>query len=55
MHQAQLNLQVIEQVNTFTGSNSMVGCRTKDEGQYDAIARTNYAHGGGMMVSTQSD
>ncbi|MEP6684162.1 MAG: glycosyltransferase family 2 protein [Parafilimonas sp.] len=38
-------------INAFTGRNSMVGCRTKDEGQYDAIAKTNYAHGGGMMVS----
>ena len=38
-------------VNNFTGRNSMVGCRTKDEGQYDAISKTNYAHGGGMMVS----
>ncbi len=38
-------------INTFTGRNSMVGCRTKDEGQYDAISRTNYAHGGGMMIS----
>ncbi|MEP6466852.1 MAG: glycosyltransferase family 2 protein [Parafilimonas sp.] len=38
-------------INSFTGRNSMVGCRTKDEGQYDAIAKTNYAHGGGMMVS----
>ena len=38
-------------VNTFTARNSMVGCRTKDEGQYDAISKTNYGHGGGMMVS----
>ena len=38
-------------VNTFTARNSMVGCRTKDEGQYDAISQTNYGHGGGMMVS----
>ncbi|HEY2726327.1 MAG TPA: glycosyltransferase family 2 protein [Parafilimonas sp.] len=38
-------------INSFTGRNSMVGCRTKDEGQYDVISKTNYAHGGGMMVS----
>lgn len=38
-------------VNTFTARNSMVGCRTKDEGQYDTISKTNYGHGGGMMVS----
>ena len=38
-------------VNTFTARNSMIGCRTKDEGQYDTISKTNYGHGGGMMVS----
>ena len=38
-------------VNSFTARNSMIGCRTKDVGQFDAISRTNYAHGGGMMVS----
>ncbi|MBS1745944.1 MAG: glycosyltransferase family 2 protein [Bacteroidetes bacterium] len=38
-------------VNIFTGRNSMIGCRTKDNGQYDQLTKTNYAHGGGMMVS----
>jgi GT2 family glycosyltransferase len=38
-------------INVFTARNSMVGCRTKDMGQYDAISKTNYGHGGGMMVS----
>jgi GT2 family glycosyltransferase len=38
-------------VNIFTGRNSMIGCREKDEGQYNAVKETNYAHGGGMMVS----
>jgi GT2 family glycosyltransferase len=38
-------------VNIFTGRNSMVGCREKDNGQYNTITETNYAHGGGMMVS----
>ena len=37
-------------VNMFNGRNSMIGCRTKDEGQYDQISVTNYAHGGAMMV-----
>lgn len=37
-------------VNIFTGRNGMVGCREKDEGQYNQIKETNYAHGGGMMV-----
>jgi len=38
-------------VNIFTGRNSMVGCREKDNGQYDEVKETEYAHGGGMMVS----
>ena len=37
-------------VNNFTARNSMVGCKTKDHGQYDEIKVTNYAHGGAMMV-----
>ncbi|MGZ3837354.1 MAG: glycosyltransferase family 2 protein [Flavisolibacter sp.] len=38
-------------VNIFTGRNSMVGSREKDEGQYNQVRETRYAHGGGMMVS----
>jgi len=38
-------------VNIFTGRNSMIGSREKDEGQYNTIKETQYAHGGGMMVS----
>jgi GT2 family glycosyltransferase len=37
-------------VNVFTGRNGMIGCREKDEGQYDEIRVTNYVHGGAMMV-----
>ena len=37
-------------VNMFTGRNGMVGCREKDEGQYNEMRITNYAHGGAMMV-----
>ena len=37
-------------VNNFTARNSMVGCKSKDYGQYDEIKITNYAHGGAMMV-----
>ena len=40
-----------ENVNPFTGRNGMIGCREKDEGQYDEVKITHYAHGGGMMVS----
>jgi GT2 family glycosyltransferase len=39
-----------ESVNIFTGRNGMVGSRQKDEGQYDQVTVTNYAHGGGMLV-----
>lgn len=38
-------------VNIFTGRNGMIGCREKDQGQYNEIRVTNYAHGGAMMLS----
>ncbi len=38
-------------VNIFTGRNSAIGYREKDEGQYNSLTETSYAHGGGMMVS----
>jgi hypothetical protein len=37
-------------VNIFTGRNGMIGCREQDQGQYNEVKVTNYAHGGGMMV-----
>ena len=37
-------------VDIFTGRNSMIGCREKDQGQYDSISATPYAHGGAMMI-----
>ena len=37
-------------VNIFTGRNGMIGCREKDNGQYDEIKVTHYAHGGAMLV-----
>lgn len=37
-------------VDAFTGKNSMVGCKEPDNGQYDQLSATNYAHGGAMMV-----
>ncbi len=40
-----------ETVSNFTGRNGMVGCKEKDEGQYNEIKITHYAHGGGMMIS----
>ena len=41
-------------VNIFTGRNGMIGMGEKDHGQYDFIKKTNYAHGGGMMVSKKA-
>lgn len=41
-------------VNIFTGRNSMIGTGEKDNGQYDSITKTNYAHGGGMMISKKA-
>ena len=40
-----------QKVNAFTGRNGMVGCGEKDNGQYNELVETNYAHGGGMMIS----
>jgi GT2 family glycosyltransferase len=39
-----------QSVNVFTGRNGMIGCKEKDQGQYNEIKVTNYAHGGAMMV-----
>jgi len=38
-------------VNIFTGRNGMIGNGENDRGQYDRLSKTNYAHGGAMMVS----
>ena len=38
-------------VNIFTGRNGMIGNGENDKGQYDTLSKTNYAHGGAMMVS----
>jgi GT2 family glycosyltransferase len=37
-------------VNIFTGRNRMIGSREKDQGQYDQVRETTYAHGGAMLV-----
>jgi GT2 family glycosyltransferase len=49
-HKGTIEYAGYHEVNVFTGRNSMVGCQEKDEGQYNEIKVTNYAHGGGMMV-----
>jgi GT2 family glycosyltransferase len=40
-----------QSVDVFTGRNAMIGCKETDKGQYDQVAATNYAHGGGMMTT----
>jgi GT2 family glycosyltransferase len=37
-------------INVFTGRNGMIGTGEIDKGQYNVIQKTNYAHGGAMMV-----
>ena len=43
-----------KRINIFTGRNRMIGKGEQDNGQYDFITKTNYAHGGGMMVSKKA-
>jgi GT2 family glycosyltransferase len=49
-HKGTIEYAGYNEVNILTGRNSMIGCKEKDEGQYNDIKVTNYAHGGGMMV-----
>ena len=41
-------------VNIFTGRNAMIGSGEKDNGQYNKLTKTHYAHGGAMMVSKEA-
>jgi len=43
-----------KRVNVFTGRNGMIGNGERDKGQYDVLSKTNYAHGGAMMVSKKA-
>ena len=49
-HKGTIEYAGYNTVNIVTGRNGMIGCREKDEGQYNEVKVTNYAHGGGMMV-----
>ncbi|HEY8389174.1 MAG TPA: glycosyltransferase family 2 protein [Parasegetibacter sp.] len=49
-HKGTIEYAGYNTVNIFTGRNGMVGCQEQDNGQYDELKVTNYAHGGGMMV-----
>ena len=41
-------------VNIFTGRNGMIGSGEKDNGQYNQLNKTCYAHGGAMMVDKKA-
>ena len=49
-HKGTIEYAGYNTVNIFTGRNGMIGCREKDEGQYNEVKVTKYAQGGGMMV-----
>lgn len=40
-------------INPFTGRNSAIGNREKDEGQHEIARYTDYAHGAAMMVKRE--
>jgi GT2 family glycosyltransferase len=50
-HKGTIEYAGYQSVNIFSGRNAMIGCKEKDQGQYNTIQVTNYAHGGAMMVS----
>lgn len=52
-HKGTIEYAGYNTVNIFTGRNGMIGCKEEDKGQYNEIKTTNYAHGGGMMVSRE--
>lgn len=53
-HKGTIEYAGYHAVDIFTGRNSMIGCREKDQGQYDAVCATPYAHGGAMMISREA-
>ena len=49
-HKGTIEYAGYNKVNTLTGRNSMIGHGQRDQGQYDTVRATSYAHGGAMMV-----
>jgi GT2 family glycosyltransferase len=49
-HKGFIEFAGFQPINIFTGRNGMVGWRQPDNGQFDTIAETPYAHGGAMLV-----
>lgn len=42
-----------EEINVWTGKNSMIGHGERDHGQFSETMKTNFAHGGAMMISRE--
>jgi GT2 family glycosyltransferase len=53
-HKGTIEYAGYRAVDIFTGRNSMIGCHETDNGQYDAVSATPYAHGGAMMISREA-
>lgn len=53
-HPGTIEYAGYQKVHPLTGKNGMIGCREQDTGKYDTLMETNYAHGGGMMVSRKA-
>ncbi|WP_298713259.1 glycosyltransferase family 2 protein [Chitinophaga sp.] len=53
-HKGTIEYAGYQAVDIMTGRNSMIGCKEQDNGQYDEIKETNYAHGGAMMISREA-
>ncbi|NSL86691.1 glycosyltransferase family 2 protein [Chitinophaga sp. Mgbs1] len=53
-HPGTIEYAGYQEVDHWTGRNSMIGCREQDNGQYDELKETPYAHGGGMMIAAKA-
>jgi hypothetical protein len=49
-HKGTLEWAGFRKINVFTGRNTAIGHGEKDEGQYNTVRETPYAHGGAMLV-----
>jgi GT2 family glycosyltransferase len=49
-HKGTIEYAGYKAMNILTGRTGMIGSKEKDEGQYDQLRETHYAHGGAMLV-----
>ena len=49
-HKGTMEWAGFRKINVFTGRNTAIGHGEKDEGQYNTVRETPYAHGGAMLV-----